>query len=114
MTHKEDLATASAACAAGGVTSFLEMPNTVPNAINMDRIREKYSLAAQKSIVNYGFYIGATCNNIEDLKTASDVPGIKIFIGSSTGDLLVMTRTPLRESSPKRHCRSVHIAKMKQ
>jgi dihydroorotase len=89
LTHKEDLATASAACAAGGVTSFLEMPNTKPNAIDMDRIRDKYRLASQKSIVNYGFYIGATCQNIDALQSATDVPGIKIFIGSSTGDLLV-------------------------
>lgn len=89
LTHKEDLATASAACAAGGVTSFLEMPNTVPPAISMEQIRAKQNLASQKSIVNYGFYIGATANNVDELKSASDVPGIKIFIGSSTGDLLV-------------------------
>jgi dihydroorotase len=89
LTHKEDLATASAACAAGGVTSFLEMPNTVPAAISMEQIRVKQALAAQKSVVNYGFYIGATANNIDQLRSATDVPGIKIFIGSSTGDLLV-------------------------
>jgi len=89
LTHKEDLATASAACAAGGVTSFLEMPNTKPAATNQERIEEKYELAAKKSIVNYGFYIGATPHNLDDLRNATGVPGIKIFIGSSTGDLLV-------------------------
>ena len=89
LTHKEDLHTASRACAAGGVTSFLEMPNTKPSATTQSLIEDKYALAAQKSIVNYGFYIGASTTNIEDLKNVSGVPGIKIFIGSSTGDLLV-------------------------
>ncbi len=89
LTHKEDLATASAACAAGGVTSFLEMPNTKPAAIDQQRIEDKYALAAKRAVVNHGFYIGATPNNIDDLKKAVGVPGIKIFIGSSTGDLLV-------------------------
>ncbi len=89
LTHKEDLATASRACAKGGVTTFLEMPNTVPPAITQARLEEKLALAAQKSLVNYGFYIGATCDNVEELKAAHRTPGIKIFIGSSTGDLLV-------------------------
>ena len=89
LTHKEDLATASAACAAGGVTSFLEMPNTVPPAVTIDGVRAKERLAAGKSVVNYGFYIGATPDNVAQLAAAVDVPGIKIFIGSSTGNLLV-------------------------
>jgi dihydroorotase len=89
LTHKEDLATASRACAKGGVTTFLEMPNTVPPAITQARLEEKLALAAQKSIVNFGFYIGATCDNVDELKAAHRTPGIKIFIGSSTGDLLV-------------------------
>ncbi len=89
LTHKEDLSTASHACAAGGVTSYLEMPNTKPPAITMEGVRAKEALAAQKSLVNYGFYIGATPNNSQELAVATDVPGIKIFIGSSTGDLLV-------------------------
>lgn len=89
LTHKEDLATASIACAAGGVTSFLEMPNTKPSAINQALIEEKYRIAQEKAVVNYGFYIGATAENVADLKVAHGVPGIKIFIGSSTGDLLV-------------------------
>ena len=89
LTHKEDLATASRACAAGGVTSFLEMPNTKPPAVTVEGVRQKEKIAAGKSLVNYGFYIGATPDNVDELATATDVPGIKIFIGSSTGNLLV-------------------------
>lgn len=89
LTHKEDLAHASRACAKGGVTTFLEMPNTVPNATTQALLDDKLALAAERSIVNYGFYIGATPENLEDLKQAQRTPGIKIFIGSSTGDLLV-------------------------
>lgn len=89
LTHKEDLYTASRACAKGGVTSFLEMPNTAPNTITQAALDDKLALAARKSLVNYGFYIGATPDNLEDLKTARRTPGIKIFIGSSTGNLLV-------------------------
>lgn len=89
LTHKEDLATASRACAKGGVTTYLEMPNTSPNATNQQRIEEKLALAASKSLVNYGFYIGATPDNLSELQRAHRTPGIKIFIGSSTGDLLV-------------------------
>lgn len=89
LTHKEDLHTASRACAAGGVTTFLEMPNTVPSATTQTLLDDKLRLAAQKSLVNYGFYIGATPHNIDDLRTATRTPGIKIFMGSSTGSLLV-------------------------
>jgi len=95
LTHKEDLATASRACAKGGVTTFLEMPNTVPAATTQSRLDEKLALAAQKSLVNYGFYIGATPQNVADLKQAHRTPGIKIFIGSSTGDLLVDQQSAL-------------------
>ncbi len=89
LTHKEDLATASRACAKGGVTTFLEMPNTVPPAITQALLDEKLALAAEKSLVNYGFYIGATPDNIDEISAAKNTPGIKIFIGSSTGNLLV-------------------------
>lgn len=89
LTHKEDLSTASHACAAGGVTSFLEMPNTKPPAVTVEGVKQKDALGAEKSLVNYGFYIGATPDNVDELKKATDVPGIKIFIGSSTGNLLV-------------------------
>jgi dihydroorotase len=89
LTHKEDLHTGSRACAKGGVTTFLEMPNTVPATITVDRLHEKLALAATKCVVNYGFYVGATPDNVAELKAAHRTPGIKIFIGSSTGDLLV-------------------------
>lgn len=97
LTHKEDLSTASHACAAGGVTTYLEMPNTVPAAITLAGVRAKESLAATKSLVNYGFYIGATPHNVDELAVATDVPGIKIFIGSSTGDLLVDEQDALEQ-----------------
>jgi len=89
LTHKEDLRTATRACAKGGVTTFLEMPNTKPETITCQRLEEKLKLASEKCLVNYGFYIGATPHNLEELKAAKRTPGIKIFIGSSTGDLLV-------------------------
>jgi dihydroorotase len=89
LTHKEDLRTGSRACAAGGVTTFLEMPNTVPATTTVARLEEKLALAREKCLVNYGFYIGATCDNLAELQAAHRTPGIKIFIGSSTGDLLV-------------------------
>ncbi len=89
LTHKEDLATGSRACAKGGVTTFLEMPNTSPATTTQTRLEEKLALAARKSLVNYGFYIGATADNIDELRHAHRTPGIKIFIGSSTGNLLV-------------------------
>ena len=89
LTHKEDLWTASHACAKGGVTTFLEMPNTQPTTTTVQRLHEKLELASTRSIVNYGFYVGATCDNVVELSQATRAPGIKIFIGSSTGDLLV-------------------------
>ena len=89
LTHKEDLTTASRACAKGGVTSFLEMPNTKPTTTTCLRLDEKLALAATKSLVNYGFYLGATPENVAELQAVKRTPGIKIFIGSSTGDLLV-------------------------
>jgi dihydroorotase len=89
LTHKEDLRTATRACAKGGVTSFLEMPNTNPQTITVERLHEKLALAAQKCLVNYGFYIGATTDNVAELSEATRTPGIKIFIGSSTGNMLV-------------------------
>lgn len=89
LTHKEDLATGSRACAKGGITTFLEMPNTNPLTITLEALDEKLAVAASKCLVNFGFYIGATPDNVEVLKAAKRTPGIKIFIGSSTGSLLV-------------------------
>lgn len=89
LTHKEDLSTGSSACAAGGVTTFLEMPNTQPPAVDQASVESKYRRASDVSVVHFGFYIGATEENIAELVAAKNVPGIKIFIGSSTGSLLV-------------------------
>ncbi len=95
MTHKEDLTSGSLACAAGGVTTFLEMPNTIPNATTRELLEWKYRRATEVSRVNFGFYIGATESNVAEVKAAENVPGIKIFIGSSTGDLLVDSQAAL-------------------
>ncbi|HAC91151.1 MAG TPA: dihydroorotase, partial [Planctomycetaceae bacterium] len=95
LTHKEDLQTGSRASAAGGVTTYLEMPNTNPPATTLEALQWKYQRAAQVSVVNYGFYIGATESNLAELQRAHFAPGIKIFIGSSTGDLLVDTQAAL-------------------
>ena len=90
LTHKEDLHTGSLACAKGGVTTFLEMPNTKPTTTTRAALDDKLALAASKCVVNYGFYLGATPNNVDELRgLEAPSPGIKIFIGSSTGDLLV-------------------------
>lgn len=89
LEHKEDLHTGSLACAKGGVTTFLEMPNTNPPTITLEALEDKLDRAAKKCVVNYGFYVGATAHNLDVLKQAQRTPGIKIFIGSSTGNLLV-------------------------
>lgn len=89
LEHKEDLHTGSLACAKGGVTTFLEMPNTNPATVTLEALHDKLDRAASKSVVNYGFYIGATSENLSVLQQAKRTPGIKIFIGSSTGNLLV-------------------------
>ena len=97
LTHKEDLHSGSLACAKGGVTTFLEMPNTKPTTTSVAALHEKLALAATKSVVNYGFYIGATEHNVAELAAAKRTPGIKIFIGSSTGDLLVDRQAALEQ-----------------
>jgi dihydroorotase len=89
LEHKEDLATASWACARGGVTSFLEMPNTRPLTTSQAMLDDKLQRAAQKCVVNYGFFIGATADNLDELNQAHPSPGIKIFMGSMHGPLLV-------------------------
>jgi dihydroorotase len=95
LEHKEDLTTASRACAKGGVTSFLEMPNTKPLTITQSALDDKLQRAAQKSIVNYGFFIGATPANLPDIRSANPTCGIKVFMGSAHGDLLVDTAAAL-------------------
>ena len=91
LTHKGDLFTESRAAVAGGVTSFMEMPNTVPNALTQELLENKYQLAANRSIGNFSFFMGVSNDNISEvLKTnPNDVCGVKIFMGSSTGSMLV-------------------------
>lgn len=95
LEHKEDLFTASRACVKGGVTSFLEMPNTKPLTTTQAALDDKLQRAAQKCLVNFGFFIGATGENLPDLLTANPTPGIKIFMGSMHGPLLVDTEEKL-------------------
>lgn len=91
LTHKGDIASESAAAVAGGITSFIEQPNTVPNAVTQELLEEKYQIAAEKSHANYSFMMGGTNDNLEEvLKTnPRNVAGIKLFLGSSTGNMLV-------------------------
>jgi dihydroorotase len=89
LEYKEDLSTASRACARGGVTSFLEMPNTKPLTTTQEMLDDKLRRASEKSLVNYGFFIGATAEKLPDLLTANPACGIKIFMGSMHGALLV-------------------------
>lgn len=89
LTHKEDLQSGSTAAISGGVTSFLEMPNTNPPTISIEAMQEKKNHAAKVCMANYNFFIGATENNLAVLNQVQNVCGIKIFMGASTGSLLV-------------------------
>ena len=93
LTHKATIYTESKAAVAGGVTSFMEMPNTIPNALTIDLLEDKYAIAAQNSLANYSFFMGASNSNAEEVlkanKMAADICGIKIFLGASTGNMLV-------------------------
>jgi dihydroorotase len=93
LTHKATIYTESKAAIAGGVTSFMEMPNTIPNALTEKLLEEKYAIASQTSLANYSFYMGVSNNNIDEVlkmnKRKKEVCGVKIFMGSSTGNMLV-------------------------
>lgn len=91
MTHKADIASESRTAAAGGVTSYMEMPNTNPPTTTLNLLEEKFQIAARDSRVNYSFYFGATNDNVETLPILdrTRVPGVKVFMGSSTGNMLV-------------------------
>ena len=91
LTHKAEIFTESAAAVAGGVTSFMEMPNTVPNTLTQELLQNKYDIAAKRSLANYSFFMGVSNDNLEEvLKTdRKSVCGIKVFMGSSTGNMLV-------------------------
>jgi dihydroorotase len=93
LTHKASIGTEARAAVAGGVTSFMEMPNTNPAALTQELLEQKYAIAAQTSVANYSFFMGVSNNNVDEVlrtnQKKQDVCGIKIFMGSSTGDMLV-------------------------
>jgi dihydroorotase len=99
LTHKGDIESESRAAVAGGITSFIEQPNTVPNAVTQEILEDKYQIAAVKSYANYSFMMGATNDNLDEvLKTnPKNVAGIKIFLGSSTGNMLVDNEATLEK-----------------
>jgi dihydroorotase len=99
LTHKGDILSESRAAAAGGVTSFMDMPNTVPQTVTLELLNEKYRIGAENSLVNFSFYIGGTNSNLSDLLNTDpqSVCGIKLFLGSSTGNMLVDDEKVLRE-----------------
>lgn len=99
LTHKANINTESTAAIAGGITSFMEMPNTVPNTLTQELLQDKYDIAAKSSLANYSFYMGASNDNIEEvLKTdPKTVCGVKVFMGSSTGNMLVDNKETLEE-----------------
>jgi dihydroorotase len=99
LTHKGDIHTESRAAVAGGITSYMEMPNTVPNAVTQQLLEEKYALAEKKSFANYSFFMGTTNDNLDELLKTNPkkVCGIKIFMGSSTGNMLVDNHSTLEK-----------------
>jgi dihydroorotase len=122
LTHKGNIYSESRAAVAGGVTSFMEMPNTVPPALTNQLLEEKYAIAATNSLANFSFYLGTGKNNLEEIKRldAKNVCGLKIFLGSSTGDLKVDDPEVLRSvflHSPTlitTHCEVDEIIKANQ
>lgn len=91
MTHKGTIASESRAAVAGGITSYMEMPNVKPSTTTLDALAQKHAIAAQSSLANYSFYLGASPDNLEQIKRVNpaEVCGVKVFMGTSTGDLLV-------------------------
>jgi dihydroorotase len=97
LTHKANIETESKAALAGGITSFMEMPNTIPNALTQELLANKYQIAANTSWTNYSFFMGGSNDNYEEaMKTdLNKVCGLKLFMGSSTGNMLVDNETTL-------------------
>ncbi|MAX05940.1 MAG: dihydroorotase [Flavobacteriales bacterium] len=119
LTHKANIYSESKAAVAGGITSFMEMPNTNPQVLTQELLEEKYQIASKTSIANYSFFMGASNNNLEEiLKTnPKNVGAIKIFMGSSTGNMLVDNKNVLEEIFAKSpmliavHCEDERIIK---
>lgn len=99
LTHKATIYTEAKAAVAGGVTTFMEMPNTIPNALTQELLEDKYNIAAKTSLANYSFFMGTSNNNADEVLRTNDkrkdVCGIKIFMGASTGNMLVDSPTTL-------------------
>lgn len=109
LTHKEDITSGSRACAKGGITTYLEMPNTIPPTIDSQTITDKYQRAKETSLVNFGFFVGATHNNIETIEAIAGIPGVKLFLGSMHGPLLFSDDTALeRLFAQGNHLIAVH------
>lgn len=98
LTHKGDIFSESRAAAAGGITSFMDMPNTVPQTVTIEDLDKKYRLGSENSLINYSFLIGATNDNLDEVMKVDprEVCGIKVFMGSSTGNMLVDNKDSLR------------------
>src|SRR5574343_744794 len=119
LTHKGEIYTEAKAAVAGGITSYMEMPNTVPNVFTQELLEDKYNRASQVSLSNYSFFMGTSNDNLEEvLKTNTrNVCGVKIFMGSSTGNMLVDNPTTLEKifsQSPvliATHCEDEHTIK---
>ena len=119
LTYKADILSETRAAAAGGTTSFMDMPNTVPQTVTIHDLDNKYMLGAEKSLINYSFYFGATNDNLDEVTNLdpTSVCGIKLFMGSSTGNMLVNNDNSLKELFKKSivpivaHCEDEAIIK---
>ena len=119
LTHKGNIYSESRATVAGGITSFMEMPNTVPNALTQALLEDKYQIAAQNAIANYSFFMGASNDNMEEvlLTDTSKICGVKVFMGSSTGNMLVDKESVLEGLFSRvgalvaTHCEDEHTVK---
>ena len=123
LTHKATIFTESKAAVAGGVTSFMEMPNTIPNALTVELLADKYNIAAQNSLANYSFFMGTSNSNADEVLKMNahkkNVCGVKIFMGASTGNMLVDSHTALdkifseSEMLIATHCEDERIIKQR-
>ena len=98
LTHKATMESETRAAAAGGVTSVMDMPNVVPQTTTLELLEQRYAMGAERCRVNYAFYLGATHDNLDEIKQLdpTNVPGVKLFMGSSTGNMLVDDEETLR------------------
>ena len=111
LTHKADIKSESRAAAAGGVTTIFDMPNCIPQTVSVEALQEKFEIAAGKCLVNYSFYLGATKGNPDAIEAVDPrrICGIKVFMGSSTGGMLLTTRIRSRHCSvPPEYHVAVH------